>query len=301
MTKEGQSWVLACLDASTGEALVSEPLDLDSLSHELKRLPVRHYLHLHPELELAQLGLAEAVLCETLPKNYLSSDRAAELLKRHYDLSNLQPFVSSPAGILALGTLVTYVLRTQQQEKLAHLRLPEPLQKPKSLILGPNTAQHLDLADLFQLINQTRSTLGARQLKRWMMAPLRTSPEISARQRGVLELKTRWSDFGEKVSALLSHVYDLERICGRVNTKLANPRDTLALGLSLQSLNTLGAYLSSSQSPVLTDLRQRVSCLSEKLVPPSLTKSPRPSVKKLPSPRAKVGFSSMEPALSWID
>src|SRR6478672_4838833 len=38
-----QLWVLSCLDASTGETLISDPMDIDSLTNEFKRLPIRHY------------------------------------------------------------------------------------------------------------------------------------------------------------------------------------------------------------------------------------------------------------------
>lgn len=260
-----RSWILACLDASTGEALVSEPLDLDSLSHEVRRNSIQHYLNFSPQLDLNSLAFPESALIEALPKNYLSLQRASEILKRHYEIENLQAFISTEAGCYALGILVTYALRTQHQEKLGHLRLPEPLQKPKSLVLGPNTAQHLDLPDLFVLMNRTRSTLGARQLKRWLHAPLRSAAEISTRQQAVQELKKRWSEMGEKISSQLSQVYDIERICGRINTQLANPKDTLALGQSLASFKNLDALLKGSQSKVLIDLQEKISHLDETL------------------------------------
>ncbi len=260
-------WVLSCLDASTGEALVSAPLPLSDLFNEVRRLPILHFLHLYPQFDLNQLGFSDSVLIENLPKNYLSLDKATATLKSHYDLENLHAFIESEAGSLALGILVTYALRTQHQEKLAHLRLPEPLQRPKSLVLGPNTAQHLDLFDLFQLINRTRCTLGARQLKRWMHAPLRGASEIAVRQEAVKELGSLWTGVGEKLSVQLSHVYDIERICGRINTKLANPRDTLALGQSLSRLKTLENTVSACQSKPLTELRAKISKLFENLGP----------------------------------
>jgi DNA mismatch repair protein MutS len=268
LSKQDQKlWILSCLDVSTGEALVSHALDTESIGHEIRRLPIRHFLQSDPSLEIETLGLPDSVLIESLPKNYISPERAAEVLKKHYDLDQLQVFIQSSAGILGLGILVTYTLRTQQLEKLDHLRLPEPLQKPKSLVLGPSTYQHLDLPELFDLINQTRSTLGARQLKRWLTSPLCDAHEIGLRQKAVQELAKNWSGKGEKISAQLSQVYDLERICGRVNTKLANPRDTLALGQSLSILKSLASFLTEFTSPLLSDLRSKFSELYEKLGP----------------------------------
>lgn len=264
---EGQKghWILACLDASTGECLVSHWIDFETVLSEMTRLPIRHFLNLELSIELSQLPLSETILVENLPKNYLSLERAQEILYRHYELENLQAFIQNESGVLALGILVIYVLRTQQQERLSHLRLPEPLQKPKTLALGPNTAQHLDLKDLFTFINQTRSTLGARQLKRWMLAPLKSVPEILARQTAAQELAQVWPQLGEKMSSLLAQIYDLERIAGRVNTHLANPKDTLSLGQSLEVLKEFEVLLQKREAPLLIEIRDQLKTLAEQL------------------------------------
>jgi DNA mismatch repair protein MutS len=262
-----KNWVLACLEPSTGETLVSHPMELTLIQDELKRLPIRHFLNCDLDLERLQIHLADSILLEPLPKNYLSSEKAAELLKKHYEIDQLQTFLPTPEGILALGVLVLYTLRTQQQDRLAHLRLPEPLQKPKSLVLGPSTAQHLDLLELFDLVNQTKSTLGTRQLRRWIMAPLRSAAEIAIRQKGVHEIANTWSSIGPKLIPQLSQIYDLERICGRINTRLANPRDTLALGQSLSTLRNLSQILSTCQSEVLKDLQVTLEKASHALTP----------------------------------
>ncbi|MEO5970099.1 MAG: DNA mismatch repair protein MutS, partial [Bdellovibrionia bacterium] len=266
-TAPGSKWVLTCLDASTGEALVSAPISLESLNSELRRLSVRHFLHLTPQLDLAQFGFSDSVLVENLPKNYISLEKATEVLRRHYELENLGSFIRTDSGTLGLGTLVTYVLRTQLLDRLAHLRLPEALHKPKCLVLGGNTAQHLDLIDLFKIVNQTRSTLGTRQLKNWMFAPLRNPAEIADRQTAIREIAGLWTRLGEKLSSYLSHVYDLERIAGRINTGLASPRDTLALGQSLVSLRSIGELLKEFQAPLLIELKQGLDGLATLLGP----------------------------------
>lgn len=271
-----QAWVLVCLDASTGEVLVSDPLDAASLASEFRRLPIRHFLHFEGDVSLSALSLLEGVLVEVLPRNYLSTERAAALLKHHYEVENLKTFVSTESGVLALGVLVTYVLRTQQQDRLAHLRMPAPLHQPQSLVLGPNSVQHLDLMELYQMINQTRSTLGARQLKRWMLAPLLNPSEISGRQEAILELTGQVREPSgnsispktlERISSVLGDVYDLERIAGRVSTRLAHPKDILALGQSLLSLKALKGLLGRPSSRALGLLWGRISDLWDTLGP----------------------------------
>ncbi len=260
-----QNWVLVCLDGSTGEVLVGQPTPLSSLTYEFQKLPIRHFLRLSSEVDPRSSGGASSILVEDLPKNYLSPEQSATLLKSQYGIENLDPFIHSDAGVLGLGILLTYTLRTQQLEKLAHLQLPTPLTQPKSLQLGPNTAQHLELGALFELINQTHSTLGSRQLKRWLFAPLKNPAEISLRQDAAIELSHQKPQWLEKSKQTLQKIYDLERICGRINTRLANPRDTFALGQSLLSLQQLALLLATCSSSSLSALHRRMTQLSDHL------------------------------------
>lgn len=278
------SWTLACLDASTGEALLSEPLPAANLATELGALPIKHLLSitdLHfPEpiqSKVAELAGSQ-VLIEELPKNYLSTSQATEFLKKNYGLDQLGAFITSAEGVLALGILAYYAARSQKQDRLSHLRLPSALRKPKTMILGPRVAQHLDLTSgldstpqLYQLINRTKSALGARQLKRWLLAPLKDASEIALRQEAIREFYTH-----EKREALaheLGDVYDLERILGRVNTGLANPRDTLQLGRTLVALTQMSATLEHFKAPLCRELHesfikasQSLSALGAKIV-----------------------------------
>ncbi|OFZ56548.1 MAG: DNA mismatch repair protein MutS [Bdellovibrionales bacterium RIFOXYC1_FULL_54_43] len=284
----GGTWILACLDASTGEAIASERLTGEALVSELGALPVRQLLRLplsrksqneatgESELDhlLQRAGILPGLLLEDLPSNYLSAEQAGEVLRRQYGLDSLGAFLTEDVAIRALGIAVTYVLRTQLQERLAHLRLPVPLRRPKTLVLGPRTAQHLDLfpsADrtlsLYELLDRTRSALGARQLKHWMSCPLKEPLEITSRQSAVRELAGFNEPFCRKLAALLGEVYDLERISGRINTRLANPRDTLALGRSLATLSGLADAIAQSQSELLVELRTKLRKLSEVLDP----------------------------------
>jgi DNA mismatch repair protein MutS len=269
-TKNGSekgSWILACLDASTGECLVSEALSSDKLAQDLGSLPIRHLLRSHESLAtgsenedalksaISSLSGAGALI-ETLPSNYLSLDQAENLLRNHYEIKSLETFLSTNEAVLAVGALVMYALRTQQQEKLSHLRIPAPLHRAQSMILGPRTPQHLDLLpspdgtpNLYTLINRTRSALGARQLRRWILAPLKSPIEIQERQFAVKELAHGLSlgaRGAEALSSSMGEVYDLERILGRINTRLAGPRDSLALGKSLGVIHLLQQKLADS-------------------------------------------------------
>lgn len=279
----GLNWSLACVDASTGETLAGEPMTGEALLSELARLPVRHLLRFPmpkgSEAFAASLSSAcasQGILEEEIPTNTLRAEQAEDLLKRQYGVAHLGAFLYDASATLALAIAVQYVMRTQKQERAAHLRVPAPLQKPLALTLGPRTAQHLDLIasqegdaspTLFKLINRTKSALGARNLKRWMLAPLSDAAEISARQEAVREIAQAQSHLSPRLASVLAEVYDLERIMARANTRLANPRDTLALGRSLSTLQSLASLLSSCKSTPLKAIHAELTRLDSQLRP----------------------------------
>lgn len=278
VTEDKKKYLLACLDAATGEVLLSEPLSAEMLAGECSGLPIRHLLCLekagssNPLLADEILnGLSPeggSVLREKLPSNYLAPDPAERLLRQQYGIESLAAFFPFQGQAHALGILIQYVLKTQKLERLEHLRFPVPLRRPQSLVLGPRTAAHLDLfptnsstagdPSVYALVNQTKSALGARQLRRWLAAPLSSVNEITDRQNAIKEIASLSEGVQQALQKALSEVYDLERILGRVNTRLANPRDTLALGRSLNVIPSLLKIFASAQAPLLTKIHHQI-------------------------------------------
>ena len=261
LATDDQQWVLACLEASTGEVLVSQPMDSENLYFEISGRPIKHFLRIGHSLAENVLGFLASgnILTEDLPENFLSIEQADQLLKKHYEMESISTFFSTEAAVRALGILLKYTIKTQNLENLIHLKLPVSLRKSQSLVLGPRTVQHLDLITtpeggpgLFQFLNSTSSAMGSRLLKHWIVEPLKKPEEIEKRQKAVREL---FSSFNlTKLQKTLSEVYDLERICGRVNASLANPRDTYALGKTLSLLAPVASDLSKAATPLLQDL-----------------------------------------------
>ena len=287
---QDEEWILACLDPSTGESKLSDALNEEALLQALTDLPVKHFLRVGHQLpeSVAHLFQSSQVLFEDLPSNFLSAEQAEECLKTQYAIGSLESFLhtsgkAQAVGIIAppihaLGVLVAYVLKTQSQTRLAHLRLPVPLYPPKTMKLGPRTIQHLDLLpgsdatpNLYQTIDRTKSALGARQLRQWLVEPLKDPASILYRQDAV---KYFGADgvLCDRLGQTLSGLYDLERIMGRVTAGLANPRDTLALGKSCDVLKTmattfvgLGLKDSGKAPQFLADLTEKLEDTSSKL------------------------------------
>jgi DNA mismatch repair protein MutS len=275
-------YTLACLDPSTGETRLSLPLDATTLFEEVSTLPIRHFLrvgHRLPENVAAALIARTDLLFEEIPDNRLGSEAARTLLTAQYEVASLEPYLESGADLdsssRGLGLLLHYFRKASAKEheadavKLSHVKLPAPLHAARSMKLGPRTALHLDLlptaessASLFTRINRTRSSAGARNLKRWILEPLRTVQEIASRQTAAQEFSNDVR-VNDQIQAALAEMYDLERILARVNTGLASPRDTFALGRSLAALATFAALLTRFQSEIATALKTRIRAAEE--------------------------------------
>ncbi len=242
------AWRLALLEASTGELLLSESMTPARLADEVASLGVRHFLKMGSELPEPLLRWLEGsgALVEELPRNYLSLERAGEVLREQFALSSLDAFFPDDASRLALGTVVAYAARSQRQERLAHVRLPRPLRRKQAMAYGPRTPEHLELSDLYGLVNRTRSAPGARRLRRWLAEPLSVPAEIAERQSAVRWLAENPGG-AKRVAELSAQAYDVERICGRLTAGLASPRDTLALGRTIAVLPGLAAALAGAE------------------------------------------------------
>ncbi|MBY0471948.1 DNA mismatch repair protein MutS [bacterium] len=261
-------WILACLDVSTGETRVSQALESERVLDEILTLPIRHFVAM--ETTAGQFVLKKETfphLYETLPNNYLSLPQARQVLKTHYGFEDFSAYLPGDPGVQALALLLNYATRSQFKEKLNHVRLPSPLHPAQCLTLGPQSARHLDLTpELFDMINHTASSLGNRQLRKWLLEPLKKSDEILFRQSAVRELSDSTRSH-EGIRSTLKDLYDLERITGRVSTGLANPRDTLALGKSLALLPRVRDLLRFHKTPLLQEFLSKLTDATTELTP----------------------------------
>ncbi|MBL7714667.1 MAG: DNA mismatch repair protein MutS [Bdellovibrionales bacterium] len=262
------TWILALLDASTGQTRLSQPIAATRLCLELSQLPIRHFLRIGEKLPLdaaSTLRARKDVLLEDLPSNYLTEAAAAEFLKKQFGLAILDVLFPIAQSIPAMAILCKYAAKSQGVEVLAHIALPEALDRPSTLVFGPQTISHLDLLpkpdgtpNLYDFVNQTKTSLGSRLLKRWVTEPRIDLEEIQARQLATAEL-AETSNTRARVMEKLSEVYDLERITGRITTRLANPRDTYALAKSLNRVADIPLILANARSQRLQEIAARIS------------------------------------------
>jgi len=274
---DGQEAGLAWVDLSTG-GFWARDLGREALMDELTRLRPRECL-LAEDLGESAPDLLEAIreTCGAMITErsgfVFDRDEAERLLTGHFGTKSLDGFgVSDLAhGISAAGAIVDYLQETQRTG-LAHVRRIERVQSGRWLTLDETTQRSLELVEtlrerkrehsLLWVLDRTETAMGGRLLKRWINYPLARAEPIRARLDAVEELVTG-RDLRTELAGLLSETGDIERICGRVATGRAGPRDLVSLGRTLAQLPAIKARLTARECELLTEIERDLDLLGD--------------------------------------
>ncbi|HTA20541.1 MAG TPA: DNA mismatch repair protein MutS, partial [Polyangia bacterium] len=257
---------LAFLDVTTGDFHATEASTTDALVDELARAEPR-------ELVLGR-GPDDGALATLLKRAYPrvpqahapegAKDPAETLrttLRAGFDATLPE---RAPLAAAAAARVLDYARATQPGAPLPVARL-EVYRRSDYLVLDEQARAHLELTEslqdrrragsLIDVIDETRSAMGGRLLRRWLLFPLVDVAAIRRRQDGVERLVGAHTA-RDDARSYLSEVADLERLVGRARLGVASPRDLAALGRSLARLPELVAALDDARAgelPVASD------------------------------------------------
>jgi DNA mismatch repair protein MutS len=245
----------AYIDISTGEFKVcelSQPGVANRLENELQRLaPAECLLAEYDSFTREYLDNPNGsnMAISSINEKALRLDSALEILQEHFQVSSLQGFglTGYSAGIKAAAAIIAF-LQDTQKGVLKHLRTLGVYSNDNYLEMDHTTRRNLELSatmregrregSLLGVLDQCRTAMGKRNLKKWLEQPLKNIEEINARLDAVQELKDNLPLRGE-LREILAGIYDMERLAARIGGGIANPRDLLALKYSIKSLDQI--------------------------------------------------------------
>ncbi|MFQ5654761.1 MAG: DNA mismatch repair protein MutS, partial [Planctomycetota bacterium] len=227
---------------------------------------------LYPEGRPAEAQRALAWLKERFPACALTPvaewhfdrDTGRERLLAHFGTRTLEGFGCEHLreGIEAAGALIHYLKETQRQS-LPHITRLRTRAAGRRLSLDAASHVALDLLEvartgerqgsLLAHLDRTRTAMGARLLREWLLAPLAEREAVLARQRGVAALV----EDEEQVAALtgtLREIRDIERLASRLPLGRVHGRDLKALEASLRAVPALKERLACLEPMVLTEI-----------------------------------------------
>ena len=209
--------------------------------------------------EIITRNIREIVIKSDFDKIILDS------LKRHYNITisiynnenvnneyeHIYKNINDDRLLKSIKHLLSYLENTQKRS-LSHLQEVQIVDQNSFLKMDINTKRNLELTEnirtkekkysLLWLLDKTKTAMGSRKLKNYILNPLVNKEKIEYRYN-VVETLINEFILKEELRELLNSVYDLERLSGRIAFGTANARDLLQLKTSLEVLPDINKIL----------------------------------------------------------
>jgi len=250
---------LAFCDITTGDFFVCQ-----SPTHIaytlLKRLEPSEVL-VHESLGQAPSQELGAYYLVTAPILTLSAD---ETITRHFHINSINSFglQKNDPQTEAAARLIAYLKETQKTS-LAHIISIKQYQWNETMLLDETTIRNLELfttvrshdttGSLFDVLDTTKTPMGGRMLRSWLIHPLLNKKAIETRIEAVENI-TQSMPIIAQLAPHLARMSDLERISAKIGANRVGPRDLHALRTTCEQIPQLCDMVSQMTAPRLQEL-----------------------------------------------
>ncbi|NQU18053.1 MAG: DNA mismatch repair protein MutS [Candidatus Saganbacteria bacterium] len=251
---------IAYVDASTGEFKITQVDSEHKVREEIDRIGPSELL-LSDMLDAGNREVYSQVSHSLFEDKY-DFDSASEKIREHFKISNLESFGVQDfnVGIEAAAAILDYLLDTQKTS-LNHINKIQPYRAGEFMFIDSSTRRNLELVStikdksfrgsLLWVLDQTKTSMGSRMLRSWILQPLLNVPEIQKRLDAVEELFIS-SILREELGTHLKEISDIERLTTKVSAASCNARDLIALKESLKKLPAILAVMRECKTELLS-------------------------------------------------
>jgi DNA mismatch repair protein MutS len=193
-------------------------------------------------------------------------DFAYDKLVGQFKTASLKGFGIEEFGeaIIAAGAILHYLEETEHRDT-SHISSISRIDEEKYVWLDKFTIRNLELVypqneggvPLIDILDRTVTPMGSRQLKKWMILPLKEKTAIDERLEIV---DTFFNDYDllEKLVDPLKQIADLERLISKVAVNRINPREMIQLKRSLKCIEPIHRILNAQSSNLLKKLADQL-------------------------------------------
>lgn len=270
--RRGDVFGLALLEVSTGVFTLEEFDRAEALAETIARFaPAECVVGEEQRNDPAlQTAIAAAGAVATAVEDWtFQPDAAVERLTRHFRVQSLDGFGCADrlAAVGAAGAVLDYVGRVLRRD-VSHIRRLSFRRGGDFLALDPASVAHLEIVgagatgrgggpSLLNVLDVTRTAMGGRLIREWLLRPLARLDAIQARHAAVAAL-TADRERRVQLRDQLGGVRDLERLIARLSAGAGNARDLRALADSLDALPAVRALAAEAPAPLLRELAERI-------------------------------------------
>lgn len=181
-------------------------------------------------------------------------DFANESLNKHFGTQSLKGFGvdNLNQGILAAGAILFY-LSENQHNRLSHITSIARIEEEKYVWLDRFTVRNLELISsphdnattLSDVLDRTKTPMGGRMMKRWIVLPLKDEQPINQRLQAVAYLKDA-EQVAYEIGERLKEIGDIERLISKVAVGKVNPKEVMQLRRTLLQIEPIQSNLSAA-------------------------------------------------------
>ena len=239
-------WAMACVEVSTGEFWVNQNDKDASLTNLAAALAA-----VNPSEIIADKDtLLQLKTKIVLPSNLTLTEQPA--FDGDYTLPENWPALGAwgnKRNALACALLIMRYLNVTEPS-FKRVLIPSYRELKDCLQIDENAVASLELVksqeggrkgSLWALLDKTKTAVGSRKLKEWILHPLMDPADIGERQNAVEGFVNNQSALAD-LSALLENISDIERIMTRTATGTASPRDMSGLRNSLLNVDPIARW-----------------------------------------------------------
>ena len=269
---------LAYCDLSTGElSIINVDHDLNLLLNELMSLEVK---------EIVSTQNFKDKYFKDISKKSSFYFTISEEECMPIEIFELTANINDVRQAKTISKLVFYLNNTQKRS-IEYLRVAKIIKNSSYMQIDNNSAINLELTrtirsddrygSLFWLLDKSKTAMGARLLKKFIIKPLYDYEEIQTRLNIVECFYNNYLK-KEELGIYLNEIYDLERLIAKISYGNASARDLLQLLKSFKVMPKIKELLNSlnlnSYADKIDPLNEMVEKLDKALVenPPLSTK-----------------------------
>lgn len=259
------TYVLCYADISTGSLNIMniEPKK-EKLLNEILNLKIKEVI-LKDNSDLELIGL--------LKETYgIEVSISAGLLEKGYE--NLIESVEDIRFKEGIKHLLYYLI-VRELKDASHIKNVNIVHTEDYLEMDVHTIRNLELVEtlrlkertysLIWLLDKTKTSMGSRKLKDYLMHPLKDKDKLESRYNKINTLNTEFI-LKDKLRELLYEIYDIERLCGKIACGSLNARDLLQLKASLKVLPSVKEIIDNLQFDYKIEEHKEIYNLLERAI-----------------------------------
>lgn len=227
--------------------------------------------------EILSLGIKEVILLDNL------NVALVDLLKNKYGIEVVFSSEYYSDEVVFLNELsdarkkagvnhLFYYLVVKELKSIANFNECHEIQKVDYLEMDIHTVRNLELFEtirmkdrtfsLIWLLDKCKTAMGSRKLRSYLMHPLKNITELNKRYDKIEMLNNNFI-LKDELKNLLYEIYDLERLCGKVNAGTVNGRDLIQFRNSLKVLPRIKEILEELHFEEAMETHQDIYMLLE--------------------------------------